>query len=600
MKYKLITKKLFSSKITMTMSQLPHRHVSSKKKLENTTPKKRKSKTPSLSGKGTIRSNFELYEMIFLNLNPNLSKDTIRGFIETTVDAHNHLVKTTGIAQATRSWKAITNYCIQLIEGHNPERLHRISTGRVDGWPKLLSKLRPLYHRIRDKEKLSLSQVEIAETIRLLRTLFKLNRVCYDYIDLDVAGIGEKFEISKEIENEFEEFLSTKYPEPLLKDPASLNIHPLSGQANGPNRLPKRETAVIEAKAIVTSRYWHKFREYCVYTDNKQFLEYIEHVASKYDPASDLSLDKVVLRKLTAIPDKGNKSRVIAICDNYTQMLLNSLEQFIISVTNSNFRENNAFFSHKDGFKKIKELPSEIQKELVSLDAEAWTDNLPARLQFINLKVKCGLHLALAWQNLAVTCDWNIGNSDKTIKYGKGQGMGTKGSFVIAQDTNLEFIEFILKREYPDKFTTNSRPFFIEVGDDMVIQDPEMLVPKHFESIGVPINYSKSKFAVKGISHVEFVSRNLTDGEDTSIISPSLVSRTRKQHFLIPTLVSHLNERANDHNFNLINFIKEIIGDNPEQVKKISLFAGIHELCSDRITLDVDYDTLPNDVNARL
>jgi hypothetical protein len=546
--------------------------------------------------KGSIKANFELFVPIFQNLNPYLHADEIRNFIKLTVEAHNWLVINTGIAQATKDWKAITNYCINLLEGRNPKTLFRVSLGRVDGWPKLLTHLRPLFHRIRDSKKLQLSSVEIAETHRFLRTLFKLNRVCYDYIDLDVTGIGETFRVPEDIVKEFEEFLLQKYPEPLLKDPSSLDIIPLSGQANGPNSLPKRETAIAEAYAIVNSHWIHKFTEYCVATENMDFLEYVKHLSSLYSEETNIPLDQIILRKLVAIPDKGNKSRVIAICDIFTQMLLNSLERFVIECTSRNFPNNSAFMSHVEGFNKIKKLPKEIQEELISLDAEAWTDNLPARLQFLNLRAKVGPKLAQAWQSLAVTCDWHIGNSGKTVRYGKGQGMGTKGSFVIAQDTNLEFLEFILLKEYSYKFIPNKcRPFFLEVGDDMVIQDPLNLVGDWFESIGVPINAHKSKYSVGGVSHIEFVSRNLTNGLDTSIISPTLIVRARRQKFLLPTLVSHLNERINNP-FNFTSFLREI-GIPDKEMHKLCFLSSVYELASSNISIPfTEFDDSINEI----
>jgi len=48
-----------------------------------------------------------------------------------------------------------------------------------------------------------------------------------------------------------------------------------------------------------------------------------------------------------------------------------------------------------------------------------------------------GHNIAMAWKHLAVDCLWKLGSSHRYIKYGKGQGMGTKGSFAIAQLTNL-------------------------------------------------------------------------------------------------------------------------------------------------------------------
>lgn len=103
-----------------------------------------------------------------------------------------------------------------------------------------------------------------------------------------------------------------------------------------------------------------------------------------------------------------------------------------------------------------------------------------------------------------MTCPWNVGNSSNTIKYGKGQGMGTKCSFAIAQLTNNLFIKFCYNKYYPEL----SNPTNVNVGDDMALQDPEDMMSSAFERIGVPINKHKTKSKTRLGSFVEFVSRN--------------------------------------------------------------------------------------------
>lgn len=83
--------------------------------------------------------------------------------------------------------------------------------------------------------------------------------------------------------------------------------------------------------------------------------------------------------------------------------------------------------------------------------------------------------------------------------------MGTKGSFVIAQLTNLLFVEFLLEKHYGSDHSL----FFTEVGDDMVVEDPGFHLKGEFEDIGVPINAAKTKHSTVEGSFVEFVSRNM-------------------------------------------------------------------------------------------
>lgn len=82
--------------------------------------------------------------------------------------------------------------------------------------------------------------------------------------------------------------------------------------------------------------------------------------------------------------------------------------------------------------------------------------------------------------------------------------MGTKGSFVIAQLTNLIFLRFIYSEEYPDL----KDPFFLEVGDDMIVEGDMETFSKRFNDIGVPININKTKVSTECGNFLEFVSRN--------------------------------------------------------------------------------------------
>jgi hypothetical protein len=360
-------------------------------------------------------------------------------------------------------------------------------------------------------------------------------------VDLDVAGLSKTHKVPKEVEEMFIKHLQlTTRP---IADLDQLRALPFISPANGPNSLPKLESVGAEAAALRRSPLYKYILDYAALTDNTSVIEYIEHCANVYTDANgDDNLESIALRKLVAIPDKGNKARVIAICDFFTQSLLSSLESTVIQELHKEFPGRSAFFSHQEGFDKIKSLPESVQVDLRSLDATNWTDNLPSRLQFLYLKHKFGQQLAQAWRGLAADCDWRLGNSTTHLRYGKGQGMGTKGSFIIASATNTVFIDMLLAHLYGDGSTCES--FYITVGDDMVVHDPRNLVRTKFEEIGVPINESKSKQSSGGKSYIEFVSRNAYNGLDYSMVSPSLVAKTRRQPFYARTLAQHLSERC--------------------------------------------------------
>jgi hypothetical protein len=195
-------------------------------------------------------------------------------------------------------------------------------------------------------------------------------------------------------------------------------------------------------------------------------------------------------------------------------------------------------------------------------------------LQYLYLRHKYGPELAQAWRGIAVDCDWRVGNTTQVVRYGRGQGMGTKGSFAVANATNLAFIDMILSNQYGDGTTHNQ--FYITVGDDMVVQDPEHALMHAFQEIGVPINLTKSKLNTKFGSFVEFVSRNMIDGSDYSLISPTLASRARRQKFYYPILAQHINERV-EVNFRLSTLL-DLVNLEDKEKEKILFLSSLFDL----------------------
>lgn len=492
---------------------------------------------------GTIQSNFELIVPVFKNLLPMFSKSEMANFIRCVVDAHNGFITHLGIKYGTKHYKEICNYCSLLIEGRQAEPVDRVSLGRTDRWPNVFGGLRPLFRMIMDHPD---KQIK-ANALQLLLTLFKLNKVCESFHELEVDDLQQTFELDPVWVKGFKDFVGMKifgdWNMSQLDNLVELRVsEPLFGSSNGPNGVSKMQSAPEEAEAILSSELAGPFQDYCKASKNLDFHSWVSHMASpearERHPKGNSNKrkrSKTVLRKLVSIPDAGNKSRVIAICDFFTQSLLTPLESFINKLLISKFRESSAFTSHSKGFDSVK---SSCDETWVSLDAKAWTDNLPSRLQYIVLMTLFGKELAYAWRKLAVECKWILGNTDLTVNYGKGQGMGTKGSFTIASLTDHLVIEYVMQQHYGKVLP------YMKVGDDLVVSDPDRIFEKFYPTIGVPIQITKSKMNSPNGHFVEFVSRLLWDKRDISPISGNLLAKARKQPYLLPVLAAHLGERT--------------------------------------------------------
>jgi len=486
--------------------------------------------------KGTIKSNLALMVPIFKPLTHH-SEEDLKYFFTKMVETHNQLIINLGVIYGTKHYKAICQYCLLLCEGHRPTNVDRVSIGKVDKWPKIFGFLRPVYHSIVPTLSGKVQEPEIrAENLRLLQTLFKVNKVCSDYSELDVENLQRTFELSREWEDSFVEYLQDTMGDTPPIETNSFRIDGFLGNKKGPNGITKVNSAGMEAAKLLSSPLHKNFKLFCEITDNLAFYEYFLQYAERFNANNpNFDLDKVKLRKLVAVPDVGNKSRTVAICDVWTQMLLEPFEKVLKHKMSQEFSEKSAYFNHAQGFTDVNTL--ECRDDTISIDAEAWTDNFPARVQYLVVKQRFGQQFAVAWQAMAITCRWNVGNTDHTIKYGKGQGMGTKGSFMAASYSDHHVIEHTYKSHYGQILP------YMKVGDDLVVTDPENIFREMYNSIGVPINKSKTKGVAPNGHFLEFVSRNSWNGYDYSAISAKLVAKTLKQPFYIPTLVGHLEER---------------------------------------------------------
>jgi hypothetical protein len=513
----------------------------------NSSTKVNRNKVVKTTTSGYIGSaRFDLLSKIWEKQLPSLKAKGIefQPLLDKTIEAHDKIISNHGVIEGTSKWKAITLYATGLLEGRNPDNPGWVATGKVNKWPRVLGHCLPVYIFVKDNIANKDLEKEVAESLRLLTTLFKLNKVCIGNSEIEshLVGLKKTHKLDPVLMTDFEKFARNRLSavrEGITLTDISFDL--FLGPSNGPNSAPKLKFALEEAAVLEKDTILHNaFKELCIITDNKEFYQFFTDSAKN---CRALELAHIQLRKLTTFPEKGNKSRLVALSDFWTQCVCAGIERSVLKVTLELFKNKCCFWSHSEGWETISQWPQEVQDSLVSLDATAWTDNFPASLQLIVVKALFGQRLADAWKRLVVTCPWHVPHMPKPAFYGKGQGMGTKASFAIAQLTDLIFVEYIYEKCYPNMID----PKFMKVGDDLVLQDPLMKFSKEYEEIGVPINLSKSKFKTSYGNFNEFVSRNSWNNNDYSLISPRLVSKFLRNDYYAIVLYDHIKERMDNH-----------------------------------------------------
>jgi len=464
-----------------------------------------------------------------------------------------------GIVGGTKFYNKVRDYVITLLETN--ENLHssipnpcNISTGVKDRWPSAFKELRFLFRWQRSRTNGS----DIAD--RLIRCLLSINRIKSDNSEIDTSSITDAGVIvPTDFEVDFRKFLR-KFLKPAVKDSnVQWPILPfLTLGKSGPSGKDSVESAGLEAGLLTHLEVWNKhFQPLCELTGNSSFYSYVKELGyncllkelgspercNNHIIRNSLGkgkLRKIYLRKITPIPDKGNKSRIIAMSDKFTQHLLSGFEKQVLKVMKQLFRKECDYYSHIAGFNKLQK---QLKADVNSYDLSNWTDRLPASFQKMVVEELFGSKIAEHWESLVVKCPWKLGADDKMIKYSVGQGMGTKGSFQIASLTSMLLIKHMYVTKYGEKLSQFKYPRSA-VGDDLFAFDPKGEIPTLFSMLGVPVNHKKSKIATENNLVCEYVSRNINYGCDVSRISAKLCLSIKHSLLEVKSLLLHLEERG--------------------------------------------------------
>jgi hypothetical protein len=479
---------------------------------------------------------------------------TLEYYTQIVDDVRNlitELIRNHGFTDGAKRYGVIKNYTISLIEFRNPVN---------PGWLSTSEK-----HRIPSKLGINFVQL-IADYMRntdaelrpkyfqVVLTILNIVRMIEGLSEADFLSVTEKASaIDDDLLSSFETYVSNKLkPHKYNFDSSDLKGYRFRLHKNGPNGKPKIETAHEEAVCLLNSSLNRPFKSLCSEMKLNYLYEYLSLLTELVPESHEkygTNPAQTKIRKLVSVPDSGFKTRIVAIVDFWTQLVLEPIRDHVLSVTKQMFVETDFRLNQDLGVSKMVDfqnrcLSEEVLKEhklnirsLKFYDISSWTDRFHRDLQKIVMKHLFSPRLAESWAQLVVHCPWYVGGLAHTIKYGQGQGMGTNGSFDIATLTDHLLIHYVLENDETLSGLFPNNACYGKVGDDLWIYDPNDSIKNIYEKINLPINFSKSKEYSEVGSVAEFCSRTFLDGGDVSRISPKIISKSKDIRY-IPTLLS--------------------------------------------------------------
>lgn len=128
------------------------------------------------------------------------------------------------------------------------------------------------------------------------------------------------------------------------------------------------------------------------------------------------------MRKLTPIPDKEGKTRIIAIFDYFSQCSLKPLHESLNKILKDGLKEDCTF--NQSNFKSLLDLPPGTVYH--SVDLKAATDYMPVNYQEYVLSALTSKEFAENWRYVMVGEEFDSPEGPK--RYAQGQPMGAYSS----------------------------------------------------------------------------------------------------------------------------------------------------------------------------
>jgi hypothetical protein len=221
-----------------------------------------------------------------------------------------------------------------------------------------------------------------------------------------------------------------------------------------------------------------------VYNNLKVVAAYTGGVHDEFITRKD-NLD--LISRVTSIPDKELKTRVIAILDYWSQASLVPLHDSLLNVLR-NIKQDMTYNQSNFDTKSI------LGRKVYSFDLTSATDRFPISFQKLVLNHLIGENKSEAWSNILIQREYMIlnGKKRKSIKYNCGQPLGAYSSWAVFTICHHVLVNIAILRAM--KPINCNKDCYRLLGDDIIIYDDSVALEYQnlMKQLGVEISPSKT------------------------------------------------------------------------------------------------------------
>lgn len=259
----------------------------------------------------------------------------------------------------------------------------------------------------------------------------------------------------------------------------------------------------------------------------------LSKLSSKWKPHKELSLGRIGF-----VPDKGLKTRVVAIGDGFSAAALQPVHDYLITMLK--------VMPTSAAFKQDKAWATLIYRTLHGLfcgssDATAFTDRFPIGPQAAVLESVTDAKLAIHWLSVIQRQFKVPGPCNDTIKYQVGQPMGFLSSWPLATITHHALVEYAADRVLTERASKSfKRSGYFILGDDIVIFN-ELVYNEYIIlciKLGLDLNKNKSTVSTHCC---EFAKQLFWRGSRVSAITPLSLLKVSYDPLSVLSLLQELS-----------------------------------------------------------
>nr|BAN85985.1 putative RNA-dependent RNA polymerase [Rhizophagus sp. HR1 mitovirus-like ssRNA] len=258
-------------------------------------------------------------------------------------------------------------------------------------------------------------------------------------------------------------------------------------------------------------------------------------------PSHDAANDSLLhAGRLHSFEEWGGKTRVVAIVDYWTQILLTPLHNAIFHFLGN--IPSDGTFDQDAACARVAAFTADANAEVYSYDLTAATDRLPISIQREILEYLCPKGFAGLWASLLVDRDYFYASSGTSYRYAVGQPMGSKSSWAM-----LALTHHVIVQASAASVSSESYMDYALLGDDITLTGSSIAKHylQHMSTLGVSINMQKSVYHLADAKPAaEFCKRVYLLGNELTTIPVKMMAKTIMNGRLAPQLQNEVYRRG--------------------------------------------------------